>query len=86
MMVKDKLIKGTSTMTYDLDLTPTQMAAFLTIAKKQRERAATKFIQDYGPSSASVAEINRDIGQLNKAIADLSNLPTPIERVIRDKK
>lgn len=61
-------------MTYDLDLAPAQLAKYLQIAANQRKRAATKFIQDYGPESATVAEVH----------AEIASLDTTINKVIKD--
>lgn len=41
---------------------------YLNIALKTKERTAPRFIQDYGPSSSAVAEINREIAKLKLAI------------------
>lgn len=51
--------------------TPREIAKYLTVALKQRERAAMKFTTDYGPNSATVAEISTEIARLRKLINEL---------------
>lgn len=59
---------------------------YLKIAAKQRERAAKKFGEDYGPSSATVAEINGELGELQNAINELLIASvTPIEKHIQNQ-
>lgn len=55
-------------MQYDIDITAGQLAKYLQIAANQRKRAATKFIQDYGPQSATVAEVQAEIAELDMTI------------------
>lgn len=55
-------------MTFDLDLAPAQLAKYLQIAANQRKRAANKFMTDYGPESATVAEVNAEIASLDTVI------------------
>lgn len=63
--------------TFELDIAPTQLAKYLQIAANQRKRAATKFIQDYGPESATVTEVQAEIAALdltiNKIIKDAAS-------------
>lgn len=58
-------------MATNVNLTPDKLIKYLTIAAKQRKRAVEKFVQDYGPNSATVLEVNGEIGELDRAIADL---------------
>lgn len=71
----------------DVNLTPDKLVKYLKIAEKQRTRAAQKFVDDYGPSSATVAEVNTEIAELNMAINLLmANQSTPIEKHIAANK
>lgn len=72
----------------NIGLSDAKLAQYLNIALKQRQRAANKFVQDYGPESATVQEINREIGEMQLAIATLSakKEKTPLETAIAAKK
>lgn len=60
---------------------------YLKIAAKQRERAAKKFVEEYGPSSGTVAEVNGELGELQQAINELLIASvTPIEQHIQKEK
>lgn len=66
-----------------VELSPAKLITYLKIAGKQRERAAKKFVEDYGPSSATVAEVNTELAELNMAINKLTvDASTPIEKHI----
>lgn len=67
-------------------LTPRNVAKYLNIALKQRERALTKFTQDYGPTSATVQELTQELAQMRSAINDLEREPTEIEKAINATK
>lgn len=68
----------------EVDLPILKLINYLRIAAKQRERAAKKFVEDYGPSSGTVAEVNAEIGELNQAINTLLvQSVTPLEQHIR---
>lgn len=68
-------------------LSPDKIIKYLKIAEKQRTRAAQKFVEDYGPSSATVAEVNTEIAELNMAINRLmAQANTPIEKHIKNQK
>lgn len=54
------------------NLNPLQLAKYIGIAYKQRERAAKKFAEDYGPSSATVTEVSVELAEMNKAITELT--------------
>lgn len=69
-------------------LSRNQIAKYLNIALKQRERALTKFQSDYGPTSATVQELTQELAQMRKAINELEADPaekTPLEK-LADKK
>lgn len=60
-----------------------KMINYLRIAAKQRERAAKKFVDDYGPNAAVVAEVNAELGELQNAINQLLiESVTPLEQAI----
>lgn len=61
------------------NLTPQQVAKYLQIAYKQRERAARKFADDYGPTSNTVAEVSHELAEMNKAITELMIDPTKVK-------
>lgn len=66
-----------------------KLIKYLDIAAKQRKRAAAKFVQDYGPSSATVKEVTQEIAQLDLEISRLNSqdeTPTPIEEAAASKK
>lgn len=71
-----------------LDMDKVKLVRYLRIAQKQRERAATKFVQDYGPSSNTVAEISQEIAQLNMVINSLEagGTQTDIEDKLKSGK
>lgn len=48
-----------------------KLAKYLQIAANQRKRALNKFVQDYGPESATVAECNGEIAEIELAINTL---------------
>lgn len=54
-----------------VDMLPAQLAKYLQIAANQRKRAAAKFVQDYGPSSATVVEVQGEIADLDQTISKL---------------
>lgn len=54
-----------------VNLTPQKVVQYLNVAFKQRERAAKKFNEDYGPNSATVAEISTELAELNRAINEI---------------
>lgn len=54
------------------NLNPLQVAKYLQIAYKQRERAARKFAEDYGPTSNTVAEVSAELAEMNRAITELT--------------
>lgn len=54
------------------NLSAGQLAKYIQIAYKQRERAAKKFADDYGPSSATVSEVSLELAEMNKAITELT--------------
>lgn len=58
-------------MPAQVEMEPHQLAKYLQIAANQRKRAATKFVQDYGPTSATVAEVNSEIAELDTVINTL---------------
>lgn len=67
----------------EVHLDKTNLVKYLTIASKQRKRAAQKFMDDYGPASATVAEVNQEIGELDMAISELNaRKDTPLEQAI----
>lgn len=71
----------------DVNLPILKLINYLRIAAKQRERAAKKFADDYGPSSATVAEINGELGELQNAINSLLIASvTPIEQFISKQR
>lgn len=49
-----------------------KLAKYLLIAYKQRERAAKKFADDYGPNSNTVLEVSGELAEMNKAITELT--------------
>lgn len=55
-----------------VNLPSDKLAKYLNIAYKQRERAAKKFADDYGPNSATVLEISGELAEMNKAITELT--------------
>lgn len=55
----------------DVNIDKIQLAKYLSIASNQRKRAVNKFIQDYGPSSATVLEVSTEVAQLDLAITQL---------------
>lgn len=65
-----------------------QIAKYLSIALKQRERALTKFTVDYGPTSATVQELTQELAQMRSAINELErdDDKTPLETAIENKK
>lgn len=69
---------------YEIDIAPSQLAKYLQIAANQRKRAATKFIQDYGPASATVAEVQAEIAELdmtiNKIVKEAAKAPQSAHR------
>lgn len=54
-----------------VNLHPLALARYLTVALKQKERAVNKFVQDYGPNSATVQEITGEVAQLRQTINKL---------------
>lgn len=70
----------------EVNISKAKLANYLSIALKQKERAAQKFVQDYGPSSAAVAEINGECAKLKTVINQLHMEDTPIESEINKKK
>lgn len=66
-------------MQYEIDIPAAQLAKYLQIAANQRKRAANKFIQDYGPQSATVTEVQAEIAELdltiNKIVKDAAKSP-----------
>lgn len=48
-----------------------KLAKYLQIAANQRKRAVAKFITDYGPESATVAELSSEVAELELAINTL---------------
>lgn len=48
-----------------------KLAKYLQIAANQRKRALNKFVQDYGPESATVSECNGEIAEIEIAINTL---------------
>lgn len=52
-------------------ISPQKLAKYLSIAAAQRKRAATKFITDYGPESATVTEVQAEIAELDMEISAL---------------
>lgn len=69
---------------YEIDISPAQLAKYLQIAANQRKRAASKFIQDYGPQSATVAEVQAEIAELdmtiNKIVKEAAKSPQSAQR------
>lgn len=63
----------------EVNLDAKKLVTYLTIAHKQRLRALQKFQQDYGPTSATVNEVNAEIAELQTCILDLQRTPTPLE-------
>lgn len=55
-------------MATEVQITPNKLAKYLQIAANQRKRALAKFVQDYGPESATVSECNTEIAELELAI------------------
>lgn len=55
-------------MATQVDIAPVKLAKYLQIAVNQRKRALAKFVTDYGPESATVAECNTEISELELAI------------------
>lgn len=53
------------------NITPAKLAKYLQIAAAQRKRALTKFVQDYGPESATVAECHGEVAELEIEINNL---------------
>lgn len=71
----------------EVNLPLTKLINYLRIAEKQRQRAAKKFVEDYGPTAATVAEVNNEIGELSMAINQLlTQAATPIEKHIANQK
>lgn len=54
-----------------VNITPAKLAKYLQIANNQRKRALNKFIADYGPESATVAEIHGEVAELELEINSL---------------
>lgn len=59
-----------------------KLTKYLQIAANQRKRAAAKFVQDYGPSSATVKEVSQEIANLDLEINRITaeQDKTPIEQ------
>lgn len=57
--------------TNNLGLSDSKLAKYLQIAANQRKRALTKFVTDYGPESATVAECSGEIAELEMCINSL---------------
>lgn len=69
----------------EVDIEATKLVKYLKIAENQRNRALQKFVQDYGPSSATVTECTKEVADLRLAINKLEASPTPIEDAIQKK-
>lgn len=74
-------------MITNLNADPNQLATFLEVTLKQRERALVKARSDYGPTSGSAKDIAADVALIGRIIDDLrSSEPLPLERVAQNKR
>lgn len=55
----------------NVGISDAKLAKYLQIAANQRKRAVAKFINDYGPESATVAEVQAECAELDMAINTL---------------
>lgn len=71
----------------EVNLPAEKLVKYLKIAENQRNRAAKKFVEDYGPTSATVNEVNTEIAELNQEINRLIvQANTPLEKHIAASK
>jgi hypothetical protein len=65
----------------EVNISREKLVKYLKTAEQQRRRAATKFVDDYGPNSSVVMEISAELAELGAAINTLMAQPdTPLER------
>lgn len=71
----------------EVNLAPDKLVKYLRIAENQRNRAAKKFVDDYGPTSNTVKEVNAEIAELSQEINRLVVVAnTPVEQHIQKEK
>lgn len=64
----------------EVNTTHIKLARWLKIAQAQRNRAAAKFLLEYGPESAANQEINGEIAELNVLIQELLQPRLPLKK------
>lgn len=55
----------------NINIDEAKLAKYLQVAVNQRKRALAKFIQDYGPNSATVAECQGEVAELEVEINNM---------------
>lgn len=73
-------------MSQAVNLDREHLIKYLQIASGVRKRQAKLFLEQWGPTSASVREITQEVGRLDLAITQLQVEPTEIEKAIQAKK